>query len=415
MIIEQAEIISIGNEVLAGHTINTNATYISKQMASIGLPVHWVTTISDTHDDILFALKTANKRADVVLVTGGLGPTPDDITKATVCEYFNTTLIQDEHVLKHVQNLLKNRGLNLLDSNIAQAMVPDKADILHNPVGTAPGMALKNAGTYFFFMPGVPMEMKRLIDEQIIPYLQTKLKLPAIHSYLLRTTGIAESRLYELLKDTLKKYSQFPMAFLPRHIGVDLRFRLISDNKDEQQQIELFVNAVRNKAAKYIFTEENIELEQVIGQILKNKELSFSCAESFTGGLIGDLITNIPGSSEYFIGGLTTYSNESKMNSLKVKQKTLKAHGAVSSETALEMVRGVQKVFNTDCAVSTTGIAGPTGATENKPVGLCYIASRFGDKEAVKEFHFGRDRIINKHRGAMAAMEMLRRLILDIH
>lgn len=410
----QAEIISIGNEVLAGHTINTNAAYISKRMSAIGLPAHWVTTISDHHDDIIFALNTANHRADVVLITGGLGPTPDDITKASICEYFRTKLVKDENVLVHVQKLLKNRGLNLLDSNIAQALVPEKANILHNPVGTAPGLALENNGCYFFFMPGVPLEMRLLIDEQIIPYLQNRIKLPYVQNNLLRTTGIAESRLYDLLKNTLDEYPQFSMAFLPRHIGVDLRFRLISDDKNEQSKYESFVKAVQKKAAKYIFTSENIELEEEIGRILKERKLTFSCAESFTGGLIGDLITNISGSSEYFLGGLITYSNESKIVSLNVKKKTLESFGAVSKETAKEMARGVQTVFNADCTVATTGIAGPTGATGKKPIGLCNIAARYGEKEIVKEFHFGRDRIINKRRGAMAAIEMLRRLILDI-
>jgi len=360
-------------------------------------------------------LETANKRADVVLVTGGLGPTPDDITKASICEYFKTELMKNEDVLSHVQILLKNRGLNLLESNIAQALVPEKADVLHNPVGTAPGLALKNEGCHFFFMPGVPMEMKRLIDDQIIPYLQNKLILPNVQTRLLRTTGIAESRLYELLKDILNEHQEFPIAFLPRHIGVDLRFRLISDDSNDQQKFELFVKTIQKKTAKYIFTTENIELEKVLGEILKEKKLTFSCAESFTGGLIGDLITNIPGSSEYFMGGLITYSNESKIVSLNVKKETLESFGAVSSETAIEMVRGVQNVFNTNCAVATTGIAGPTGATETKPVGLCYITARCGRKEVVKEFHFGRDRVINKRRGAMAAMELLRRLILVIN
>jgi nicotinamide-nucleotide amidase len=410
-----AEIISIGNEVLAGHTINTNASHISTQLSLIGLPVHWVTTISDEHDDIIFALQTANKRADVVLITGGLGPTPDDITKTSICEYFDTGLVKDEKVLSHVQKLLQNRGLNLLESNIAQALVPKIADILPNPVGTAPGLALEKDGSYFFFMPGVPMEMKRLIDEQIAPYILNKIKLPKVQNRLLRTTGIAESRLYELLKDVLDKYPQFTMAFLPRHIGVDLRFRLISDDKSEHSKFESLVSAVQKKAAKYIFTTENIELEEQIGRILKEKKLTFSCAESFTGGLIGDLITNIPGSSEYFLGGLITYSNESKIESLKVNKETLESYGAVSTEIATEMVRGVQSVFKSNCTVATTGIAGPTGATDNKPVGLCYIAARYGEKEIVRKFHFGRDRIINKRRGAMAAMEMLRRLILDIH
>ncbi len=415
MKIKQAEIISIGNEVLAGHTINTNAAYISQKLASIGLPVHWITTIGDAHDDIFYALQTANKRANVVLITGGLGPTPDDITKATICEYFKAKLVKNKMVLKHIQKLLKNRGLSLLNSNIAQAFVPDKADILYNPVGTAPGMALANKGCYFFFMPGVPLEMKRLIDEQIIPYLKSKLQFPDMKSYLLRTTGIAESRLFESLKDILNQHSKFSIAFLPRHIGVDLRFKLISNNSTEQEQFKIFVDAVRKKASKYIFTEDNIELEEVLGQILKEKKLTLSCAESFTGGLIGDLITNIPGSSEYFMGGLITYSNESKINSINVKRKTLESFGAVSNKVAIEMVRGVQNVFDTDCAIATTGIAGPTGATKTKSVGLCYVAARYGEKEILKEFHFGQDRIINKRRGAMAGMELLRRLILDIN
>lgn len=414
MKIKLAEIISIGNEVLAGLTINTNAAYISTQISSIGLPVNWVTTIRDEHDDIIIALQTANKRADVVLVTGGLGPTPDDITKASICEYFGTELVKNEDVLNHVQNLLKNRNLNLLESNIAQALVPGKADILNNPVGTAPGLAMEKNGCYFFFMPGVPFEMRRLVDEQIMPYLLKKLKLPNVQIGLLRTTGIAESRLYELLKDIIDEYPQFPVAFLPRHIGVDLRFRLISEDTSEQYKFETFVSIIHNKAAKYIFTTENIELEEELGRILKKKNLTFSCAESFTGGLIGDLITNVSGSSEYFMGGLITYSDESKMVSLSIKKETLESYGAVSAETATEMVCGVQNVFKTDCAMATTGIAGPTGATGNKPVGLCYIAARFDNKEIVKEFHFGRDRVINKRRGAMAAMELLRRLILNI-
>ncbi|MEJ2053030.1 MAG: competence/damage-inducible protein A [Calditrichaceae bacterium] len=410
----RAEIISIGNEVLAGHTVNTNAAYISTKVGLIGLPVNWITTISDDHDEIIFALETANNRADVVLVTGGLGPTPDDITKASICEFFETQLVKNDKVLQHVQSLLQHRGLSLLESNIGQAYVPEKADILPNPIGTAPGLAIEKSGAYFFFMPGVPAEMKQLIDDQVIPYIRKKLKLPTLHNRLLRTTGIAESRLYELLKDILDKYKEFPMAFLPRHIGVDLRFRLLSDDAKTLNVFNKMVDEVRQKAAKYIFTEDHIELEEALGKILREQKFSLSCAESFTGGLIGDLVTNISGSSDYFIGGVVTYSNQSKMNLLNVKQETLKQFGAVSAETAGEMVRGVQQIFRSDCAAATTGIAGPTGGTDIKPVGLCYIAARFGDKESVKEFHFGRDRIINKRRGATAALELLRRLVLNI-
>jgi nicotinamide-nucleotide amidase len=410
-----AEIITIGNEILSGYTINTNASFISQEMLKIGLPVQWVTTISDTADEILFALEKADQRADVTLVTGGLGPTPDDITKNTICNFFDTGLTEDKNVLNHVRNLLKHRGLDMLESNIAQAMVPETATIIPNPIGTAPGLFMRKNEHYFFFMPGVPSEMKRLITEHIIVHIKEGLDLPEVRNHLIRTTGIAESRLYELLRESIEENPDIPIAFLPRHIGVDLRFRLISDDANQIDRYVKFISKVRSLAGKFIFTEQDIELEERLGQLLTEKKLSLSIAESFTGGMISDLITNIPGSSAYLLGSAVTYSNESKMKTLGVLSKTLEQFGAVSEETVTEMVRGIQKYFKADCAISTTGIAGPTGATETKPVGLCYIAARYGEKETVRDFNFGTDRIINKRRGATAALEMLRRLLLDIH
>jgi len=262
-------------------------------------------------------------------------------------------------------------------------------------------------------MPGVPGEMKRLVQDHILGYLKTNLNLVPVHTAVLRTTGIPESFLYEKLKSTLNDFPDIELSFLPRYIGVDLRFRIISDKPGDIQRLQQLLSLIRNLAGKYIFTEQQKEMEEVIGDLLRNQKLSLAVVESFTGGLISDLLTNIPGSSDYFKVGLITYSNASKVDLVQVSPETLESHGAVSAQTALEMVQGVQNRFHSDCAISTTGIAGPGGATETKAVGLCYVAARYGEAETVKEFHFGGERLINKKRGAIAGMELLRRLIME--
>jgi nicotinamide-nucleotide amidase len=262
-------------------------------------------------------------------------------------------------------------------------------------------------------MPGVPAEMKRMVADHIAPFLSDSLNLTKVHTKLLRTTGIPESRLYEQLAHVLEEYPEIQTAFLPRYIGVDMRFRLISDDPSKIARFNELINIVRQKAGPYIFTEGNEELEQVLNRLLTKGGFTLSVAESFTGGLLSNLLTDVPGSSAYFINGLITYSNQSKIDLLGVSPQTLKKHGAVSAATALEMVRGTQSRYTADCAIATTGIAGPGGATQTKPVGLCYVAARFKEKELVKEFHFGSDRLVNKQRGAVAGMEMLRRLLLE--
>ncbi|HID38645.1 MAG TPA: competence/damage-inducible protein A [Calditrichaeota bacterium] len=410
----KAEIISIGNEILAGYTVNTNATFISQQLMSIGLPVGWISTISDNHDDILNALGAAMQRAQVVLVTGGLGPTPDDITKKVICEFFKTEMVFNSEVFEDVQTFLRARGADLNQANRDQALVPAAAKIIRNKIGTAPGLMFQKKGIYFFFMPGVPAEMKYITHKFIVGFLAKELNLPKVHNRLLRTTGIAEAKLYERLKDILDSFPQCQPAFLPRHIGVDLRFRLISDDEQDLRRFEQFISAIKERTAKYIFADRPIELEERLGEILVEKKLTLAVAESFTGGLLSNLLTDISGSSRYFLGAAVTYSNESKMQLLGVQDDTLAKYGAVSEATVLEMLKGVQKSFGSHCAIATTGIAGPTGATPGKPVGLCYIAARYGNKTAVREFRFGTDRIINKRRGAVAGMEMLRRLLLNL-
>lgn len=410
----KAEIISIGNEVLAGYTINTNATYISQQLMSVGLPVHWVTTIPDEQEEILRALQTASTRADVVLITGGLGPTPDDITKKTISDFFHVGMAINSEVLEDVKRFLKERDRPLTEINKQQALIPLCDAYIRNPIGTAPGLIFRREKRHFYFMPGVPSEMKYMVREFIVKDIQKALKLIPVHNRLLRTIGFPESFLLEKLNPILKNYPQVQIAFLPRQIGVDLRFRIISKRAEDIDNLNRLVQLVRKEIPEYVFADREVELEEVLGQLLNERELTVAVAESFTGGLIGDLLTNIPGSSNYLLGDLVTYSNESKRQLLNVQESTLKEFGAVSKQTAIEMVRGVQKRMQSDCSMATTGIAGPGGGTKTKPVGLAYIAVRYHDKERVREFHFGSERLVNKRRGANSAMEMLRRLLLNI-
>jgi len=409
-----AELISIGNELLAGYTINTNATFISQQLEDIGISVKWITTIADEASEISNSLETANRRADVIITTGGLGPTPDDITKATICSFFETELHESPTILEDLKKFIsdRNRSKNFLEINRGQALIPKTAQTISNPIGTAPGLILEKDGSWFSFMPGVPREMKAMIINHFIPFLKNKFNLPKIKTKILRTTGIPESRLHDILRDEIEAYPQFPFAFLPKQIGVDLRFRLSSSSPQEEKTWSEFIVKIQEKAQKYIFTTDERNIEQVIVEMLADRNLTLAVAESFTGGLIQDWITDVPGSSAIFLGGIVTYSNESKIALTAVSESTLKKFGAVSEETALEMVRGIQKKFNTECAISTTGIAGPGGGSKEKPVGLCYVASRYKNKEFVRQFNFGTDRRINKMRGAMAGLEMLRRLII---
>lgn len=411
-----AEIISIGNEILAGYTINTNAAFISREFKDIGIAVKWITTIADEAGEIYSSLETAAQRADVVAVTGGLGPTPDDITKDTICKFFNTQLVEDKDVLEDLKEFMRKRKRpeHFFEINKAQALVPESAVSLRNAYGTAPGIIMQKGNKYFVFMPGVPKEMKSMFKPGFLDFLKSRLQLPVIRTQILRTTGIAESSLHDMLKEEITEFPQFPFAFLPRQVGVDLRFRLISSSDAEKKDWEKLISNIRDKAKKFIFTDDERQLEEVVFQELLQRKYTLAVAESFTGGLLQDWITNVPGSSSVFLGGIVAYSNASKIALLNVKSNTLNSHGAVSEETALEMARGIQKRFGSDCAIATTGIAGPSGGTEEKAVGLCYIAVRFAEKETVKEFNFGSSREINKMRGAMTGLELLRKMILNI-
>jgi len=260
----KAEIISIGNEILSGLTVNTNATWISQKFKSVGLEVYWVTTISDTANEIENALKVASKRADVITVTGGLGPTPDDITKATICKFFNTKLILHEATLEYVKKIFEGRHLKMPDVNVGQAMVPESATPLQNPLGTAPGLQFEIENKLYFFMPGVPYEMKNLVETYVLKKVIEKYNLPEIKSFLFRTTSIAESRLFEMLQSILNKYSEIPTAFLPKFTGVDIR---LTQNNPDKKIID-YADEIRKTISKYIYTEKEEDLTEVVGKIL---------------------------------------------------------------------------------------------------------------------------------------------------
>jgi nicotinamide-nucleotide amidase len=409
-----AEIISIGNEILSGWTLNTNAHWITQKCRDIGLQVQWMTTIADRDDEINSALRMASSRAQVVLCTGGLGPTPDDITKKSIASFFNSDFVMDKNTLDHVLKIFEGRNIEMPVINRDQALVPKEAEVIYNPIGTAPGLLFKKPNQLFFFMPGVPREMKQMIQKNILDIIKSYFQLPDFRTFILRTTGIAESRLFEKLESTLIKYEDIPVSFLPKITGVDIKLKIANTNQDIVLRTEEFLSEIKQITQKYIYTEEEIELQEKVGEILKSKRLTLAIAESFTGGLISDWITDIPGSSDYFLGSVTSYSNTSKIRELGVSEDTLKNYGAVSEQTVQEMSTGVKNLYGSDCAIATTGIAGPGGATMKKPVGLCFISAVYKEKIFVKEFNFGTSRRINKERGAMAALESLRRLLLDM-
>lgn len=410
----QVEIITIGNELLAGYTVNTNATFIAQQLLTIGISVGWVTTIRDSHEEILSAFRVAQQRADAVLVSGGLGPTPDDITKKCIAEYFGTAFIRNEQVFADISRLLTNRNLHLLQSNRDQALVPDAAEIIRNPVGTAPGLILQKNRVPFIFMPGVPQEMQRMLSGPVLAYLKENLDIEPVTTHLLRTTGITEAALYERVKNIVDAEKNIQLSFLPRGIGIDLRLKASIDTPEKQQAFAAFISALKAGIGKHVYTETDITMEEKIGELLRERSLTLATAESFTGGLIADWLTNVPGSSEYYMGSVIAYSNESKIRLLGVQPDTLETYGAVSENTVLEMLQGVRERFGTDCSIASTGIAGPGGGSDAKPVGLCYLAASCNGRERIKRFNFGENRIRTKRRGAIAGLELLRRLLLDI-
>jgi nicotinamide-nucleotide amidase len=410
-----AEIITIGDELLIGQVVNTNQAFIAEQLNAIGVHVARMTTVGDDAGEILAAFEAAWRSVDVVVVTGGLGPTHDDITKKTVCTFFESDLVSNPGVRAHIEELLRRRNAPWGPPAEEQTMVPRKAKVLPNPVGTAAGMLFSEGEKFFIVLPGVPYEMREIMVRSVLPFLSSKQADRAIVHRTLRTTGISESLLMQQLGDIDLLLDGARLAFLPSPTGVRLRISVYGlPPGAAAEKASAVEQRLRTRIAKYIYGEGDEEIEAVLGRILTERKLTLSVAESCTGGLIANRLTDVAGSSAYFERGVVVYSNRSKVELLGIPAGLIERHGAVSKEVAVAMAEGIRRSAGTAFGLSTTGIAGPTGGTPEKPVGLVWVG--FADERgslAVK-FNFGDERKRVKERAAQAALELLRRRLMNI-
>jgi len=406
----KAEIITIGDELLIGQVIDTNSAWMAEVLNLSGIKVAQITSISDSREHILAALKEAETHADIILMTGGLGPTRDDITKTTLCEYFNTKLVFNQEAFDNVDRIFRARGYNLTLLNRAQADIPGNCTALLNENGTAPGMWFEENGKIYASMPGVPFEMKGIMTTHILPRLQKLTQTTIVHRTIL-THGVGESFLAAKIEAWETALPGFiKLAYLPQP-GI-VRLRLTGSGPD-REQLETVINervdALYEIIAEYVFGEGDETLEQVTGDLLKASGYTMATAESCTGGYIAHLITSIPGSSAYFKGSVVAYSNDIKENVLGVSHRTISKHGAVSEETVFEMAAGIIKQFKVNCAIAVSGIAGPEGGTNEKPVGTTWICVLTPKGAETRKFTFGEHRGRNIRRAALAAIDMLRK------
>ena len=413
----QVEIITIGDEILIGQIVDTNSAFIGQLLNMNGMSVKQISSVSDEREHILKALAEAKSRASVILITGGLGPTKDDITKKTLAEYFNCKMRFDEEAYQDVTNLFAQYGKEVTPINRLQAEVPEICEVVRNYNGTAPGMWFDVDGTMYVSMPGVPYEMKAMMQNQIVPKIKERFKLPFIFHKTVLTQGIGESALSELIsewEDSLAAVN-IKLAYLPQPGMV--RLRLSTKGESEQvlkKAVEQKIDSLKLIIAEYIFGyetfgEEKETLEQIVGKLLKEQGKTISTAESCTGGYISHLITKVAGSSEYYMGSVISYSYDIKENELGVSKEVLEKQGAVSQEVVEQMAKAIRAKYKTDYSISASGIAGPGGGTEEKPVGTVWIAVATPEKVISEKFLFGNNRERNIHKTANAALNMLRK------
>ena len=413
----KAYIITIGDEILLGNTLNTNAAYIGTQLFDINIPVIKTSVVGDDNSAILSELNSASEVAELIIVTGGLGPTHDDVTRKSIVDFFNTELVENKEVLEDISSLFEKRKRKITNVNIDQAKVPKIAEVIRNQLGTAPGLWIEQNNKVYVVMPGVPYEMEAMMESTVIPKLKDK--IGEGQKILLRktilTTGIPESTLYERLGNIDDLLQGAKLAFLPNVFGVKLRLSVEGDDEKElKNKITEVEQRIRSKAGRFIYGVGDDQLEAVVGRLLLEREFKIATAESCTGGLVGDMLTNVSGSSKYYERGVICYSNAAKVEILNVNEDTLAEHGAVSMEVAMQMAVGVKSTSGADIGLATTGIMGPTGATNDKSIGLVYIGYCDDKVCTARKFHFGEDRLLNKQRTAQAALDFVRRQLLRI-
>lgn len=409
-------VISIGDELLLGQTVNTNSSWIGTEIAKIGGEVIEGSTIRDSKQVILDALDYSLRSADVVIITGGLGPTKDDITKYTLCEYFNTELEIHQPTLDHITDFFTKRGREMLETNIQQAALPKASEILFNANGTAPGMWFEKDEKIVVSLPGVPYEMKAIMTDEVLPRLQRRFELEAHYYRTVHTQGIGESFLAEKISDIEDslRAEGLGLAYLPSPGLVRLR---LTGKRNEQDKalIEKYIDELSKRLEKYVFGFDGALLPQVVGQFLLNKQLTVSTVESCTGGSLAGSITSVPGSSAYYMGSFLTYSNRLKNKLAGVSEKDLLDFGAVSQQVVEAMALGGLKNLETDFCVATSGVAGPDGGSDEKPVGTVWIAVASKNRVFSKRFQFGTDRSRNIEISVNTALNLLRCEILGLN
>lgn len=410
------EIISIGDELLIGQTVNTNASWMGSQLSLLGGEVEYCTVIRDEEDVIFRSFETAMNRVDVVLVTGGLGPTKDDITKHVLCNFFDSKLVQDEEVFNHVKSYFLQRGKKMLDVNILQSHVPDKATVLFNELGTAPGMWFEKDGKVLVSMPGIPYEMKAIMTNEVISRLQSKFEISGLYYQTLQTQGMGESYIADRIVDLEieMRSNGISLAYLPSPGGV--RLRLSSNQSDLMVQlIEGYLLSLEAIFPEYVFGRGKVSLPDVVGRLLTKQKVTVGTVESCTGGSVASALTSVAGSSAYFEGSIVSYSKEVKMDLVGVSELTIIEHGLVSVEVVEEMARNGKKILNTNYCIALSGYAGPSSGLPDDLVGDVCIAIAGNERVLSRRFKFEKDRSRNIKRSVLTALNLLRCELLKIN
>lgn len=412
-----AEIITIGDEILIGQIVDTNSAWIATTLNDQGIRIKQITSVSDSRDHILEALKAASQRAELIIITGGLGPTKDDITKKTLAEYFGVGFRRDERALENVKRIFAKSNRPLLAINEQQAEVPENAIVLQNQNGTAPGMWFQQGNHVYVSLPGVPFEMKYLIEEEVLPRVKVHFDLSAIVHHTILTAGLGESFLAEAIADIEDSLpAHIHLAYLPKLGQVRLRLSAYGENGPHlTREIEEYVAKITARIPEYVIVSEDIPLEVAALNVLEEKKLTLTVAESCTGGFLSHLFTQHSGASSVFLGGAVTYSNELKIKILHVQENTLQTFGAVSEETVIEMANGASRNFSSDYAIAISGIAGPGGGTETKPVGTVWVAVSGKTRTITHKYSFSGRRTQNIERAAINSIVLLLKLVKEEH
>lgn len=407
-------IITIGDELLIGQVVDTNSAWMAQELNKAGIRVKKRVAVGDVWDEIWKALDEESANADVILITGGLGPTADDITKPLLCEYFGGKLITDEAALENVRYLFESIFKRpLTGRNIKQAEVPDVCTVLQNKRGTAPGMLFRKNGKIFVSMPGVPHEMQGMMSNDVIPLLIKEFSPGKISHRTLLTFGIGESMIADMIQDfEISLPQNIKLAYLPNYGMVRLRLTAQGDETTDALVEEKFL-VLQELVKEYMVTNTDEPMETVLGKLLLQQNKTISTAESCTGGLIAHMLTTMPGSSSFYMGSVVSYANKVKSAVLGVKEETLIANGAVSEPVVLQMVQGALKTIGTDYALAVSGIMGPAGGSEEKPVGTVWIAVGNKEKQVAQKFHFRFDRLRNTQLTAVNALNMMRKFIIE--